>query len=345
MTQSIGVLVSDPSLVAEARRQAQVLARQAGFDEVRAGKLALVVTEAATNILKFAGQGEILLRLLSPAGGAAAEGVEVLALDKGPGMVDVVASLRDGFSTAGSPGTGLGGISRLADWYEIYSQPNGGTVLAARLWARAPGRTPAAAPGWLEVGAVNRAVRGEQDCGDAWGIQAQPDETLVVVADGLGHGADAATAARAAVRCLLDGPAQPTLTARLEAAHAALRSTRGAAVAIAAIHPGRSRVTFAGVGNIAGTVLLRAGKKNMVSHAGTVGHTLTRLSEFSYPWEAGALLVMHSDGLSSHLRLDGHAGLAWRDPAIVAGVLHRDYTRGRDDSTVLVARQRLEAAS
>jgi anti-sigma regulatory factor (Ser/Thr protein kinase) len=95
MTQSIGVPVSDPSLVAEARRQAQALARQAGFDEVRAGKLALVVTEAATNILKHAGQGEILLRLLSPAGGAAAEGVEVLALDKGPGMVDVAASLRD----------------------------------------------------------------------------------------------------------------------------------------------------------------------------------------------------------------------------------------------------------
>jgi anti-sigma regulatory factor (Ser/Thr protein kinase) len=345
MTQSFGVPVADPSAVAEARRCAQALAQQAGLDEVRLGKLGLVVTEAATNILKHATQGEIVLRLLRPDTGAGAMGVEMLAIDQGPGMADVALCQRDGFSTAGSPGTGLGAIARLADWYDIYSSPQAGTVVAARVWAEtgrhsSAGPLPAEAARWLEVGGVSLPVRGEQECGDAWGVAPGPDETLVVLADGLGHGAEAAVAARQAVRSLLAVPPLPTLTARLEAAHEALRTTRGAAVALAAIHPARGTLTFAGVGNIAGAVLLGGGPRNMVSHAGTLGHTRHRLAEFTYTWEAGAVLVLHSDGLSSHARLEGYPGLARRDPAVVAAVLHRDFTRGRDDSTVVVARQR-----
>jgi hypothetical protein len=61
---------------------------------------------------------------------------------------------------------------------------------------------------------------------------------------------------------------------------------------------------------------------------------------FTYPWPAGALLVLASDGISTHWSLDAYPGLRHRDPVLVASVLYRDFVRGRDDATVVVARER-----
>ncbi|WP_224011702.1 ATP-binding protein, partial [Paraburkholderia tropica] len=114
--------IGDASGVAFARRGAAQAAHLAGLDETRAGRLAIVLTEAATNILKHAGHGELLVRALD-------HGVELIALDRGPGMSDVHAALADGHSTAGTPGTGLGAIRRLSDQFSLWSQPGHGTVL------------------------------------------------------------------------------------------------------------------------------------------------------------------------------------------------------------------------
>ncbi|HMB03511.1 MAG TPA: SpoIIE family protein phosphatase [Isosphaeraceae bacterium] len=160
-----------------------------------------------------------------------------------------------------------------------------------------------------------------------------------MVADGLGHGARAAEAAQAAVRIFHDraaaGPA-----AVLQAAHLGLRNTRGAALAIAEIDRAAGAVRFAGIGNIAATILGPDGERgtNLVSHNGTVGHEMRKVQEFVSPWPEGSLLVMHSDGLGTHWRLGRYPGLVARHPSLIAGVLYRDFKRGRDDVTVLVAR-------
>jgi hypothetical protein len=75
-----------------------------------------------------------------------------------------------------------------------------------------------------------------------------------------------------------------------------------------------------------------------MSHNGTVGLQVRKIQEVSYPWPADAVLVMHSDGLQSHWRLGQYPGLAQRDAALIAGVLYRDFTRGRDDVSVVVQR-------
>ena len=95
--------VREPGDPGEARRRAMALAGELGFDEQQAGRVALVVTEAASNILKHASGGEILLGK-----DVAAQAIEVLAIDRGAGMSDVARCFQDGYSTAGSPGTGLG---------------------------------------------------------------------------------------------------------------------------------------------------------------------------------------------------------------------------------------------
>jgi anti-sigma regulatory factor (Ser/Thr protein kinase) len=327
--------VADASQVAEARRAATTKARTLGFGETGTGKVALVVTEAAANLVKHAAGGEVLLQ---PILDRDVPGLDVFVLDKGPGMPSVAEALRDGFSTAGSPGTGLGAISRLADLFDIYSAPGLGTALFARLWGRPRGgaKSPASR---LEVGGVSAPKPGQTSSGDAWSAELHPNRMLLLIADGLGHGPDAAAASREAVRVLRQHSAV-TPEALIERAHAALRPTRGAAVGVVELDLDRRSLAFAGVGNIAATVLSSAGSRGLVSLAGTVGHTLHRIQQFTYPWPEGGLLLLHSDGVATHWALDRYPGLAARHPGLIAALLYRDFRRGRDDATVVVARER-----
>lgn len=334
MTETTVVTVSEPTDVSAVRRSAVALAAALDFDETAAGRVALVITEAGTNLVKHAGGGDVLLR-----GGGRAPGawVELLALDRGPGMSNVVRCLQDGFSTSGSPGTGLGAVRRLATTFDLYSRPGLGTALLARVngsTGTAPG------PGTLEVEGICVAKPGEDVCGDAFAEDPRADGTSLIVVDGLGHGPSAAEASRAAVAAFREAvgrrPAQ-----RLERVHQALRSTRGAAVAVADLELEARVVRFAGLGNIAGEILHEEGAvEHLVSQPGTAGHLARGIREYTYRWPSGALLVLHSDGVSTHHDLTRYPGLGQRHPALIAGVLLRDAGRGRDDATVVVARVR-----
>jgi serine/threonine protein phosphatase PrpC len=190
------------------------------------------------------------------------------------------------------------------------------------------------------VGAVCVPKPGEDTCGDAWSVAAGSPECLsVLVADGLGHGPGAADAARLAVRVFEAHPGR-TPGAHLSAIHEALRSTRGAGAAVASIDRRSGTVTFAGVGNVAGAIVARGRSRQLVSMNGTLGHKVHRINEFTYPWDDDALLVMHSDGLTSRWDLDRYPGLGERHPSLVAGVLFRDFQRVRDDVTVVAVRVR-----
>jgi hypothetical protein len=115
-------------------------------------------------------------------------------------------------------------------------------------------------------------------------------------------------------------------------------------MAVARLDPRRREIHYCGVGNIAGAVVKpgEGRSQSMVSHNGTVGHTVRKVQEFVYPWEQGSLVVMNSDGLASHWQLGRYPGLTARHPSLMAGVLYRDSARGRDDLTVLVVRERSE---
>jgi anti-sigma regulatory factor (Ser/Thr protein kinase) len=326
--------VTEVSQVGEARRRAATLAEELGLPESLRGRLALIVTEAAGNLVKHAtAGGEILVQAVDREG---ARGIEILALDRAPGIVDVGRSMQDGHSTAGSPGTGLGAISRLADEFQIYSAPGLGTGLLARLWLPRPPVSPAPRSP-LDVGVVNLSMAGEEVSGDGWAVHQRPERCLVLVVDGLGHGFGAAAASRAAVDAFRARPlASPAEL--IDALHLALRGTRGAAAAVVEIDRAHGKVRFAGIGNISGSIHSPDGSQSMVSHHGIVGHQIRKVQEFSYHWHEDALLVLHSDGLTERWSLGDYPGLAGRDVSLVAGVLYRDFARRTDDATVLVAR-------
>jgi anti-sigma regulatory factor (Ser/Thr protein kinase) len=324
--------LADRSQVGAVRELVAALADRLGFDETDRGRAAFVVAEAVTNVIEHGGGGELMLRPLA----GSMPGIEALLVDRGPGIADVERALRDGHATAGTPRTGLGAIGRQADVFDLYSIPGSGTVALIQVWPRQE-PTPRAEPA-LEVGAISLPRSGETSCGDAWAVGRSGNHHLLMVADGLGHGPEAAAAAGEAVRVFRGRSSLPPADLLAEM-HAALRATRGAAVAVALLDRDRREIHYAGVGNITGAIVARGEIRSLVSHSGTVGHEVRKIQQLTYPWPSAALIVMQSDGLQSHWRLDRYPGLAARHPTVVAGLLYRDFSRGRDDRTVLAARE------
>jgi len=326
--QSVRVVEeSQPSAV---RFAARTLADRAGFNEADSYRAGIVATELATNIVKHSTGGEVLLRAAADDGPE----LELIAIDRGPGIRDLSGALVDGRSTAGSSGTGLGAIRRLSDDFDIYTDIPRGTVV----WSRLRARRASAGPQPFPIGGISVAMAGETECGDGWMIQRRPRSVIIMLADGLGHGHFAAQAASAALDVLHGGSHRDCASA-LEAVHQGIRHTRGAAAAVAEVDLSARIVKFAGVGNISGVLLGERGARQTVSHNGTLGHQATHFREYSCPLDHHGLVILHSDGLVSHWSIDSYRGLRARHPGVIAAVLYRDFNRGRDDVTVVVGRE------
>jgi serine phosphatase RsbU (regulator of sigma subunit) len=225
-------------------------------------------------------------------------------------------------------------VKRLATEADVYSEMSKGTVVVARFAPRSA--TPAREP--RELGVICLPKVGEEACGDAWAVESDGSgRTMFIVADGLGHGMQAASAAAQAIHTFRENMQRTTMQI-MEAIHAALRSTRGAAVAVIALSQAKREVEFTGVGNISAQIVTGANVKSMMSHNGTAGVEARRIQSFIYPWPADSLLVVHSDGLTSQWNLAQHPGLRFKHPSLIAALLYRDCRRLRDDVTVLVAK-------
>jgi anti-sigma regulatory factor (Ser/Thr protein kinase) len=324
--------VIELSQAGDARRQIQGAAEDLKMTETRCGVIALAATEMATNLVKHAGGGHLLVQKLTQ---DEHSGLRLISVDKGPGIRDVGHALSDGHSTAGSMGTGLGAIRRLSHAFDVYSIPGAGTVIRADFWN---GKNKPALPApAVEIGVVSEPIAGEDVCGDGWGIRPTRNGVLAMVVDGLGHGILAAEAAREAERVLAETRLD-SVHEILQDSHRALKKTRGAAYGIARIEMEKRLLTFCGVGNVAASIVAPGTSRSVASHNGILGQNMERVQEFTVPWNDNSLLVMHSDGLGSRWDLEKYPGIWGKHASVIAAVLHRDFTRGRDDVTVLVAK-------
>ncbi|MFI0897573.1 ATP-binding protein [Streptomyces sp. NPDC020983] len=325
----------DEGLASAGRREAAGLARRVGLTEGRAADLALAVTEAATNLQKHADDGALALRITTFGGRAA---VELLALDSGPGIADISAALRDGSSTTGTLGVGLGAIRRLADRFALHTLQGRGTCLYARFTAPdAGGAQPRPS---ARFSGLTRPISGETQCGDTWAVREERDaegvpHLLVMMCDGLGHGPLAARAAGEARTAFRNSRAADPAEV-LADVHAGLRGTRGAAVAVARVDPEVRRVSLCGVGNIAACVLGAETRQPLTSLPGIVGHNFPRLQTFGAALPPGHVLVLHSDGLNSRWQPAQFPGLTAQSPAVVAAQLLWQAGTRRDDAGVVV---------
>jgi anti-sigma regulatory factor (Ser/Thr protein kinase) len=324
--------IREGTQIAAVRRGGNAMSAAQGFDDIQSGRLALIVTEAATNILKHAQEGEIFLRGLEEDG---MTGVEVLVIDNGPGMRNFSASQADGVSTTGTAGNGLGAMQRLAGDFDVFTAPGKGTVFYLAIWRDESFRPRSP----VQLGVVALPLPGEDVCGDDWAVHGDGQKLTLMVADGLGHGPEAHRASAAATALLPQHPSFGPVR-MLDAAHVALRPTRGAAIAVATVSVVTGELQFAGAGNIAATLYPPDGpRRQLMSHNGIVGHNMRSMSHLSMPWSEESFLVLHSDGLATQWDLGQYPGLVYNHPALIAAVLYRDFFRKRDDVTVLVVRQ------
>jgi len=315
--------VEDASAVAACRQAVQNMAERLRFPAARIGQLALAVTEAASNLHKHAEQGSLLLCVNRD---GPQPGIDLVTIDAGPGVRDVSAALRDGHSTAGTLGIGLGAIQRLADFADMYSRPGHGTSLVARFCVS----PPVSQPRWA---GLIRPITGETECGDAYGVVPADGAVTAVLCDGLGHGPLAAAAAAAGVAAVLDDPAgEPA--ALLERVHQRMSGTRGGAVGV--VQASGQLARFAGLGNVAASIVSDGQRKSMVSIPGIAGVQARTIRQFEYDVPPGSAVIVHSDGVSSRWEAAALPALEARDPLLIAAVLLAEAGVHRDDAGVLV---------
>ncbi|WP_210462747.1 MULTISPECIES: ATP-binding protein [Rufibacter] len=322
------------------RRDIAKIAEATGFTETEAGRVSLVITEMATNLVKHADSkgGELLVKAICEENGKTC-GVELICLDNGPGMSDPQRMMEDGVSTYGSMGQGLGAIKRQSDFFDIYSQRGIGTVILSRVYRK--GKIPKSAARSeqkFQVGAVLVPKPGEKVSGDGWGLRLSLQGAHLLVLDGLGHGEHAHEAAQNALQAFKQQPKQ-TPSEMLRGIHALIKRTRGAVGAIAQWNTETNSLLFCGIGNIAGRVIMPDKSKSLLSYNGTLGMSMPNtINDQHLTWERGNIMILHSDGLKSRWDLSKYPELTRHDPTLIAAVLYKDNTRTTDDTLVVVVR-------
>ncbi|GGU24211.1 ATP-binding SpoIIE family protein phosphatase [Streptomyces coeruleorubidus] len=192
----------------------------------------------------------------------------------------------------------------------------------------------------VRAGGVNIPYGGAEYSGDAWAWVRSGDRLTLMLADGLGHGPEAARASSAAVAALHRW-AHLSPAESLQRLHDALKGTRGAAVALAQLDVRAGRLRFAGIGNVGARLRTDGTWRPLLSRPGIVGvHRPTTLREEEADWAADRLLVLHTDGLPSRWTPPSDAGLSAADPAVTAALAIRDASSParpvRDDTAVAV---------
>lgn len=342
--------------VARAVALTTFVARDAGFDARRTNAVSTAASEVSRNIVKYAGSGQFSVNRIED---GERIGVQIVARDRGPGIADVPAALRDHYSTGGTLGLGLPGVKRLMDELIVDSQPSKGTTVTATLWGGEPAgprrrvagaaavrrspyartRSLAAHPAGdglsVEAAARLRPHRGERVSGDTAVLRWVGDLVLVALVDGLGHGPSAAAIAARADEAL----AAVTVTdvsAVIASVHEALRQTDGAAAAIAVIDPKDCSYRAAAVGNV--RIRLMGSKDTRMEWTeGTLGARYRTPTPRTGRLAADTLL-MYSDGISDRFELKDYPGVKADAPGIAARNVVERFGKDYDDASCLVLR-------
>lgn len=305
-----------------------------GFPDVAAEEIALVTTELATNLLKHATEGVLEVEAVEREG---RRGLRIGSSDLGPGIHDVERVFADGHSTAGSLGYGLGTVNRLMDELEITSAPEleRGTRISCIRWIREEARATRSLA--LSFGVTARPRPGDELNGDTYLIKQWGESALIAVIDGLGHGQFALRASHTA-RDYVERHYDAPLERIFAGANRACRGTRGAVMAIARIDVATSTLTFGSVGNIEARLMSGPERRGLAVRRGVVGLNAPRPLVKQHPWGPDAMLVMHSDGLSTSWGREELPGLARLPAPDAARRLFAQHSKPNDDAVVVVVK-------
>jgi anti-sigma regulatory factor (Ser/Thr protein kinase)/serine/threonine protein phosphatase PrpC len=342
----LSLQIDNISDVGICRRKAVNLASQIGFDEVKTGEVAIMVTEMVTNVIKHGGgKGKVVICQFRDAQDHKA--IEVWCCDSGSGIHDFQDAIKDGISAKDSLGIGMGSIRRLSD--EMQINPDLGKEFKDTFFAGNPIyknciRTLKYVPNkhWigtnkmLEIGAASRCKPGEILNGDSYVVShVKPHLCIAAVLDGLGHGKEANMASQLAREQIILKSELP-LDALMQHIHRSLRGTRGSTIGLMRLDTKLRKLTFSGIGNIESFLLTSDEKRSLLSFGGIMGHNMRTPRIFEYEFNPGDSICMYSDGITTRWKIED---LDWSDhPQKNAETIINQYSRLNDDATVLIIR-------
>jgi anti-sigma regulatory factor (Ser/Thr protein kinase) len=341
------------------------VAREIGFADAEANKIATAASELARNILKYAGKGELLVEQLHQ---KRRVGVAVIASDRGPGITNIDEALTDHFSSGGTLGLGLPGVKRMMDEIEIESKPGQGTRVCVRKWlgikpvkrssvtaALQNGAKPRAQPESPDLISTNvrraestagaakfdcaffiRPCRGERVSGDIAVIAEAEKSVLVAMVDALGHGREASVVAKQAASFLRQAP-HTDVVKLMSGLHETLQGTVGAAAGIGVLNRADGLMKYVGVGN---TVARSLGQRSLrlSSTAGTLGTRIRSLKEQRLQLNESDVIVFYTDGVSDRFETEQYPQLRYESAATIARAIVDRFGKDHDDAGCVVVR-------
>ncbi len=332
-------LLFEQALLAESdliRLQARLfaVASRLGFREDRIERLRLVAAELATNQSKYGG-GRGLLQAWEVRLGARMA-IDLFAIDYGVGIANLGMALRDGYSSGGTLGKGLGAATRLASRFAVLTRTASSAQVpwhGTAAWARFEADAGAGADDLWDLGLYRRSYQDARENGDGFALCVGTGIQTVHL-DALGHGREAAAltdAARGTFSCARSLAENLAAIERL----AALR--RGAAVCAYACDASGA-LTWSGAGDMQACLLQNNTRVSLGLGRGVYGHVHGHLPTKGLEWVSGGLLVTASDGLRSSWP-QGLAELAGHPPQLLAYFLGQVWGRTNDDRSCLVVRR------
>ncbi len=345
--QKLNLQIDNEADIGVCRRKSASAAKDVGFNEVKVGEIAILVTEMVSNVIKHGGKKGrlIFFELITD---SFQKGIEIFCIDSGPGISDVNKAISDGYTEQGTLGVGLGAIRRFSDEFEFNSKdkfPFDNSLvpelsqftnyIRALKWL--PSKQWIGTNRNIEIGAATLPKPGEKLNGDCFMYNhLSPTKTVAAVIDGLGHGTDAHMASQMAKEQLLLKSDLP-VNNLLQHTHLSLRNTRGAVIGLVSIDTELKKLAFSGIGNIEGILhSMNNGRKSLLSYGGIIGHNIRTPRVFEYEFSPGDTLCMYSDGIKTRWDCDdinfkGH-------PQQMAEEILNKFSRKTDDATVLIIR-------
>lgn len=335
--------------IGKVRRYIAEKSKETGFSSIEIGEISIVVNELCSNLIKHHSvEGKIIFKRLEMNGRV---GIEIIAEDKGPGILNVDEVIKDGISTKGTMGGGLGATKRLMDSFELYSRTNTnlgkyigyghfvenngiGTILITQKWLKNGldiGKKE------VKISVMSRPYMGCKVNGDVYYIKEFNNKVILALIDGLGHGIEANKAAIRAKELLEENNYKP-LKELLYSIDNGMKNTRGAVIGVCIIDKETKIFQYGSIGNVQLRYILNNKTKKFIATNGTLGVSLnTRVNVQQSSYENGGIIAMNTDGISNKWEYDEYLDIPLHNPAVLSNMIFRDFARDNDDATVLVA--------
>ncbi|MBT1706159.1 ATP-binding protein [Chryseosolibacter indicus] len=328
--------IEERSYVAYIKREIHREVANTRFNEQKRGEIDIIVSELASNLVKHAKGGDFLYRVYDE--GEKDSVFEMLCIDSGVGMADPAKMMRDGVSTTHTLGQGLGAIQRLSDNFQLYSLPKWGTIIYSMVTTNSDKTLRKSATLDVDISALCVNKPKETVCGDAFAMKRTDSTIQIFLGDGLGHGEHAHEAVKKAVSSFTECEESDPVSI-LRYMHEKVRRTRGLVASVAVLDLKSKYWKICAVGNILTRLYTGITFRNYLSYNGTVGMNIPNsLHNSEFDAEKNQFLVMCSDGIRSRYDISKYPSVLKYDMMVLAGAIYKDYTRGNDDSSIVVAK-------